>query len=171
MLPLETRRKADFVVSILFIAFGGYIIYEASQMPWVRGRFAWYASPGLFPTIVGILLILFSLNVLIAAIRDGGHRDIVAPFGQWLLGLPGNRGVRRVAFIVLWLALYIFYGLGKYNYEALSAVFLAVFIAVFWLPGSGAEWPKRLAITIVVSIAVPVVVAYIFSTYLFVPSP
>lgn len=171
MLPLQTRRKADFVVSILFIFFGAFIIYEASQMPWARGRFAWYASPGLFPTIIGILLILFSLRVLLTAIKDGGHRSLFSTFGKWVAGLPRNRRVLRVVFIALWLAAYIFLGLGNYNYQALSAVFLAVFIGVFWLPGSGSRWPKRLAITIVVAIAVPIVISYIFSTYLFVPAP
>jgi len=171
MLPLQTRRKADIVVSILFMLFGAYIIYEAMQMPWSRGRFQWYASPGLFPTVIGILLIVFSLRVLLVAVRDGGHRHIARTFWQWLQGLPRNRGIHRVTFTIFWIGLYVFYGVGHFNYEIVSAVFLAVFIGVFWVSGAGSQWPKRLAVTVLVSVAVPVVVAYVFSTYLYVPSP
>jgi hypothetical protein len=171
MLPLQTRRKADVVVSILLIAFGGFIIYEAMQMPWARGRFQWYASPGLFPTVIGVLLILFSLRVLLVAVRDGGHRDIARTFWQWVQGLARNRGIHRVTFTILWIGLYVFYGVGHYNYQAVSAVFLAVFIGIFWVYGAGPQWPKRLAVTLAVSITVPVVIAYVFATYLYVPSP
>jgi hypothetical protein len=171
MLPLKTRRKADIVVSILFIVFGVYIIYEAMQMPWSRGRFAWYASPGLFPTVIGVLLILFSLRVFLVAFREGGHRNIARPLWQWIVGLPRNRGIHRVTFTIVWIGLYVFYGVGHYNYQIVSAIFLAVFIGVFWLSGAGSQWPKRLAVTIAVSVSVPVVIAYIFSTYLYVPAP
>lgn len=171
MLPLQSRRKADVVVSILFMLFGAYIIFEASQMPWSRGRFQWYASPGLFPTVIGTLLILFSIRVLVVAVRDGGHRDIARTFLEWVRGLPRNRGIHRVTFTIFWVGLYVFYGVGSFNYEAVSAVFLVVFIGVFWLPDAGPQWPRRLAITVAVSVAVPVIVAYVFSTYLYVPSP
>lgn len=171
MLPLQSRRKADVVVSIVFMLFGAYIIYEAMQMPWSRGRFEWYASPGLFPAVIGTLLILFSLRVLFVAVSDGGHRNIARTFSQWIRGLPRNRGIHRVTFTIAWVGLYVFYGVGRFNYEIVSAVFLAVFIGVFWLSDAGPQWPKRLAVTIAVSVAVPVVVAYVFETYLYVPSP
>lgn len=171
MLPLQTRRKADVVVSIIFILFGAFIIYEASQMPWTRGHHAWYASPGLFPTVIGILLILFSGRVLLSTVQQGGHRDIVRPFLGWLRHAPMNRKVHRVLFMIVWIGLYVFYGLGRFNYELVSAIFLAGFIGVFWLPGSHAQILKRAAIVVAVSIAVPVVMAYVFSTFLFVPAP
>jgi hypothetical protein len=171
MLPAPARRKADVVVSALFVLLGAYVIYEASQMPWVRGRHQWYTSPALFPTIVGALLIVFSLKVLAVAVKEGGHRELVGTFGRWLLGLPRNFGVHRVVFAMVWIGLYIFVGLGNYPYQLVSAGFLAVFIGLFWLPGAGADWPKRLVITLAVAFAVPYAIAYVFSTFLFVPAP
>ena len=171
MLPAPARRKADVVVSALFVALGAYVIYEATQMPWVRGRHQWYTSPALFPTLIGALLILFSLRVLAVAIKEGGHHDLLSTFGGWLAGLPRNRGVHRVVFAMAWIGLYVFVGLGNYHYQLLSAVFLAVFIGLFWLPDAGAAWPRRVAVTLAVALSVPFAIAYVFSTFLFVPAP
>ena len=175
MLPMQTRRKADVVVSALMILFGLLIIYRASQMPWSNTRTGaaaqWFLSPGLFPTVLGALLILFSLRVFVTALREGGGRDLTPLLVRWLRGLPSNRGAHRIAFMILWIGAYIFFGVGEFNYELVSAIFLFVFISVFWLPGAGAQLPKRLIITAAVSMIVPIVVAYIFSNYLYVPAP
>ncbi|HEX6142745.1 MAG TPA: tripartite tricarboxylate transporter TctB family protein [Geminicoccaceae bacterium] len=175
MLPKESRRKADVVVCVLFILLGATIIYRASMMPWLTSRTGatsqWFTSPGLFPVVIGTLLILFSLRILVTAVRDGGHRGILPTFVPWLRGLRTNTGVHRVVFIIAWLGLYIFGGIGRIGYELASAIFLFGFIAVFWLPGSGPAWKKRLGIATAVAILVPIAVAYVFSTYFYVPSP
>ena len=175
MLPERTRRKADVVVSSLFILFGFIIIYRASQMPWATtrtgGTSQWFISPGLFPTVIGVLLILFSIRVLVTAIAEEGHRNIAPLFLGWLRGLPSNRGVHRVVLMVFWIGLYIFGAIGRINYQLASAIFLFGFIAVLWFPGAGAQWPKRLLITALISIIVPVVIIHVFSTYLYVPAP
>lgn len=175
MLPHRTRRKADVVVSALFILFGAVLIYRASTMPWAMtrtgGASQWFLSPGLFPTVIGVLLILFSIRVLVTAIAEGGHRDIAPLFLGWLQGLASNRGVHRIVLMVFWIGLYVFGAIGHINYQIASAIFLFGFIAVFWLPGAGAQWPKRLLITALISILVPVVIIHVFSNYLYVPAP
>lgn len=171
MLSPEARRKADVVVCLLFIALGAWVIWEAYNMPWERGRFRWYTSPGLFPTVVGALLILFSLRVLATALRAGGHRGIGRMLGGWISGLPSNRGIHRVVFSMVWIGLYIFVGLGNFHYQMLSIGFLAVFMGVLWLPGAGRDLLRRLAIVLAVSVSVPLVITHIFSTYLYVPAP
>lgn len=175
MLPRQARRKADFVVCLLFIAFGGLVLYQSSLMPWETSRTGaeaqWYLSPGLFPAILGILLILFSLRVLVSAVAEGGHRDIAGPLMAWIVDLPRNVRVHRVVFIVVWSGLYIFGALGRVNFQLASVVFVFVLIAVFWLPGSGATLARRAAIAALVSVIVPVSIAHVFSTYLYVPVP
>lgn len=175
MLPPQTRRKADVVVSSLFIGFGGLILYRASQMPWsstrTGGDAQWFLSPGLFPAVIGSLLILFSARVLATAVAEGGHRDIVPLLAKWLRGLPWNKRVHRFVFMVAWIGLYVFFGIGHFNYEIVSAVFIFVFILYFWLPGAGSRALQRIAVAAGVSVIFPLAVAYVFETYLYVPSP
>lgn len=175
MLPRETRRKADVVVSTLLAFFGAFIIYQGTLMPWVMTRTSgasqWFLSPGLFPVIVGGMLIAFSLRILATALAEGGGRGIGASLKGWLRGLPRNHGVMRVGFMILWIGLYVFAGVGNAEYRLVSAIFLFVFIAAFWLPGAGAQLPKRLMISALVSVLVPVCISYVFSTYLYVPAP
>ncbi len=175
MLPPDVRRKADFVVSILFMLFGALIIWRASQMPWVSTRTGgdsqWFLSPGLFPAVVGSLLILFSARVLLTAIRDGGHRNVVRPFLAWIRALPRNVRVHRVVFMVAWIGLYVFFGVGHFPFEVVSAIFIFVFILYFWLPGAGGHTVRRTLIAAAVAVVFPTVVAYVFETYLYVPSP
>jgi hypothetical protein len=175
MLPLETRRKADFIVSIGLIGVGGYILYSASQMPWASTRTGasaqWFLSPGLFPATLGMLLILFSLRVLLTAVKDGGHRGGGTMLMGWLKGLPWNRPVQRVVFMIALIGAYISFGIGNADYRLVSAAFLFVFIAAFWWPESGDKLPLRIVVTLAVSVLLPAALAHVFSTFLFVPMP
>lgn len=175
MLPRKARRQADVVVSTLMILFGLFVIYRASLMPWesqrTGGSVQWYLSPGLFPVVIGLLLIAFNLRVLTTALREGGHKGLVGTFLAWLRGLPGNRRIHRVVFMAAWIAAYIFLGVGNFNFQALSAVFLFVFICVFWLPGAGPRLLPRAGIAAIVSVAVPAFVSFVFSHFLYVPAP
>ena len=175
MLPLETRRKADFIFAILLCALGGYVIYSASQMPWRNTRTGataqWFLSAGLFPATLGVLLILFSLHVMLTAIRDGGHRGGLRMFVGWLKGLPWNRPVQRVVFMILLIGAYVWLGIGRIDYRLASSIFLFVFIAVFWWPEAGAALPRRILATLAVAVLLPLSIAYLFTTFLFVPMP
>ncbi|WP_157961803.1 tripartite tricarboxylate transporter TctB family protein [Acuticoccus kandeliae] len=175
MLPTPARRKADVVISTLMIVFGAFIIYRASLMPWsstrTGGESQWFLSPGLFPATIGSLLILFSCRVLLTALREGGHRGILRSLGAWVRNLPADRSTQRVAFMIVWLAIYIFGLIGNVNYLVASSLFLFVFIAVFWLPGAGRAMLSRAAIALAVAILVPLSVSYTFEHFLYVPAP
>lgn len=175
MLPHETRRKADVVFSSFVIGLGFYLIYTASQMPWrssvTGGAAQWFLSPGLFPATLGIMLILFSASVLVTAIREEGHRGIIPMFLNWVRNLPTNRPFQRLLLMIGLIGVYIFVGLGSADYRLVSGIFLFIFIALFWWPGAGAELAKRVVVTLGTATLVPVIVAYLFSTYLYVPMP
>ena len=175
MLPERTRRKADVVVCLLFILFGLFLFYEASRMPWASTRTGaqaqWFLSPGLFPATIGALLILFSLRVLATAIAQGGHKGIWATFAPWLRGLPTNRGVQRVALMILLIGTFIFAGIGRIDFRLAGSLFLFTFIGLFWWPFSGEAPVRRTLVTLAISLAVPAVIAYLFSTFLYVPMP
>lgn len=175
MLPYRARRKADIVVSSLMIVFGLVIVYAASQMPWTANRTGagsgWYLSPGLYPAILGVLLVIFNIRVLATAWKEVGPAEIPAMFAGWLRGLPCNRGVQGVIFMMALTGVYIFFGIGTLDFRIVSAIYLLIFIAVFWWPDAGPQLPLRIIVTVAVAIAFPMLIAHIFSTYLYVPMP
>ena len=175
MLPRQSLRRADVVASVAFMALGAIVIYRASQMPWASARTGgsvqWYLSPGLFPVVVGTLLILFSARVLINALREGGQHGIGAATRAWFAGLPRNSGVHRVVIISILMAIFVFGAIGRVNFVVASSIYLFVAIAMFWWPTNGRSLPVSAAITAVIAVAIPLVVTTIFSTFLFVPMP
>ncbi|MBL0935986.1 MAG: tripartite tricarboxylate transporter TctB family protein [Rhizobiaceae bacterium] len=175
MLPERARRKADIVFSSFMIVLGLVMLYAASQMPWSSARTGggsqWYLSPGLYPAILGTLLVIFSARVLVAAWKEVGGTDISAMFTGWVRGLPQNRGVQNVVFMMVLVGVYIFFGIGSADFRVVSAIFLFLFIAAFWWPDSGKKLPMRIAATAAIAAAVPTLMAYIFTTHLFVPMP
>jgi hypothetical protein len=157
------------------IALGFGVILAGSQMPWsstlTGGSAQWYLSPGLFPTVIGVLLVLFSARVLLTAIKEGGTNGLGTAARGWLRGLPRNRPVHRVIIITLLMFAYVFLGVGRINFLVASSVFLFVAIAVFWWREAHGHFARTIGITLAVSVGVPFVISYLFSTFLFVPMP
>ena len=87
MLPQKSLRRADIVASSVMIAIGLAAIYAASRMPWsstlTGGDAQWYLSPGLFPTVIGALLVIFSARILLIAIKEGGHHGVFSAAVKW----------------------------------------------------------------------------------------
>ncbi len=175
MLPHKSLRRADVVASSAMIGLGALVIYAGSQMPWTSsltgGSAQWYLSPGLFPTIIGALLILFSLRVLITAIKEGGTEGIGKATAEWLRNLPGNSRIHRAIIIILLMGAYVFLGIGRINFLVASSIFLFVSIAIFWWREAGGHLARTIGITLAVSIVVPYVLSSLFTTFLFVPMP
>lgn len=92
-------------------------------------------------------------------------------FIGWVRALPRNRGVQNVIFMMVLVGVYIFFGIGSGDFRLVSAVFLFLFIAAFWWPDSGKQLPLKIASTAVIAAVVPTLMAYIFTTHLFVPMP
>lgn len=176
MLPRESRRQADVVVSISLIGFGLIVILSASTMPWISTRTGakaaqWFLSPGLMPALIGLLLILFSVRIFVTAISEGGHRSIGSVLRRWLAGLPKNRKVHRVMVMILIMGAYIFGGLVRVNFYVATSVFLAIAITTFWWDSGPHNRLTFFAITAIASIVTPLTVGYLFTTFLYVPMP
>jgi hypothetical protein len=175
MLPHKSLRRADVVASTVMIGVGVAIVYSGSQMPWsstlTGGAPQWYLSPGLFPTVVGALLIIFSLRILVTAIKEGGTQGLWTSTRNWFRTLPRNRPIHRAIIITLLMSAYIFLGLGRINFLLASSIFLFVSIACFWWSEAGDKLLRYIAITLAVAIGVPFVISFLFSKFLFVPMP
>ncbi|MCK0209730.1 tripartite tricarboxylate transporter TctB family protein [Starkeya koreensis] len=168
-------RKADFVTSIAFMLLGTVMIVAASRMPWIvqSGGLQqdWYLSPGLFPAVLGVLLILFSANVLMHAVRAGGHRGLGQVAAQGLRAIGSNRDLHRMAAAAALVGLYVFVGIGRFEYHVASTTFLFVTMLAFHrAPDRPFTVWAVLKIALIALIA-PAVIGYIFTEFFQVPMP
>lgn len=175
MTPGKPLRKADFITSIFFILLGSGVIFQASRMPW-RVQSAglaqdWYLSPGLFPAVLGSLLILFSLSVLAHAVRQGGHRDLIRFLSENVAAIDGNRDLHRILIAITLMAVYIFVGIGKLNYYVASSAFLCAAMFIFYRPNDSTMNLRLLIKILVISVAAPAIIGYVFSEFFQVPMP
>lgn len=175
MMPKEKLRKADVLAAVGFIALGGVVIAGALQMP-MGGTYGgvrnpWWASPAMFPLMIGTLLILCSLIVLGRALAEGGHRGLIGFFGQRLRGLPRNVEVHRLVLAAALMGFYVFALFGRIDFYIASSLFLIAFMACFYRPGGGIFAPRRWLVILAVGALMPVVTGYLFRTYLLVPLP
>ncbi|MBU2980206.1 tripartite tricarboxylate transporter TctB family protein [Lentibacter algarum] len=175
MLAHKPLRRADIVASSAMIGLGGIVVYGATRMPWsstVTGSSdQWYVSPGLFPAVIGVLLIVFNLRVLVTAIKEGGCEGLWSSTVGWFGRLPQNRPVQRVLLITLLMSIYVFAAVGRVNFLLASGGFLFLTIALFWWGDGEGKLGKKIFVTFAVSAGVPFVFTYLFHVFLYVPMP
>ncbi|MEO8304617.1 MAG: tripartite tricarboxylate transporter TctB family protein [Betaproteobacteria bacterium] len=171
----QRLRKVDFLFSLALIAFGIVVVVAASRMPWTSTQTgisaAWHLSPGLFPALLGALLIVFSLSVLATAVAAGGHRDIVTFVRGALARIPRNRSLHRVLLIIVLIGGYVFGLVGHVNYYVASSIYLFMFMLLFHKAPRGRSTTRNALMLLAIAIAVPLAIGYLFSTYLNVPLP
>ncbi|MFN0160757.1 MAG: tripartite tricarboxylate transporter TctB family protein [Burkholderiales bacterium] len=119
--PVSAR--ADFLSALVWIAFGIIIVLASWNMDRLESQGAKiYTAPGLYPGIVGGVLVAFGLLLALRALRAGGHRLAATPWSlsasaraMWLrvggflvLALAYAAGVVGRAGIPFWLATLVF---------------------------------------------------------------
>ncbi|TCK29203.1 tripartite tricarboxylate transporter TctB family protein [Ancylobacter aquaticus] len=168
-------RKADFVTSIVFMLLGIVMIVAASRMPWIvqSGGLQqdWYLSPGLFPTVLGVLLIIFSSNVLMHAVRGGGYRGLGRAAAHGLRSVGSNHDLHRMAMAAALVGLYVFVGIGRVEYHIASSVFLFVTMLVFHRAPDRPFTVRAVLKLALIAVLAPLVIGYIFTEFFQVPMP
>jgi len=173
MMPKEKLRHADVVTASLLSLLSLALLIGASRMP-LRGTYGgvvnvWYVSPAALPFVIGTGLLVMSLGLLRRALREGGHRGLVAFFRARIRALPENRPVHRMLGVVALLAIYVYGLLGRVDYFLASSLYLCVFMGIYAYRQDShwAHWTKILLL----GIGIPVAVGYAFREFLFVPLP
>ena len=126
----ENMPQADFVTSLLLMAFGIWIIVHSWQMPRFEALGADpFSVPGIVPGLLGLIIFALALVVFVRALRQKGYRlqiGIAAISTLWR-----EPSMRR-----MWLtiAICIGYGIGlvgKLNYYLATFVFVLLFLILF----------------------------------------
>ena len=130
----EQRRpdmpKADFVTSLVLLAFSAAVIMLSLRLPRLEHRdINEWTIPGLVPALIGGVIGLMAIVLLIRALRWGGHRLGLSP--KRLREFADMAELRRA---VATIAICLFYALvlvGLVPYVVGTFLFVFLFILLF----------------------------------------
>lgn len=134
-MELKSLRKADFITSLIIIAFGLFVSLMSFQMP-MKASYGgvqahWYVAPSLMPLIIGIVLILFGAILSHIAVKAGGYH-------KFLEDLRSRTGKKtdpkriRVLVVMAALAAFIYLYIPYIDFIVTIATFLFFICSVFY---------------------------------------
>ena len=124
----------DLRVGWFVLVFGLYVCWASFTMP-MRGEFI--ESPGIFPGLMGILLILFAVILIVRSLVKGGRVRVVQ-WGRAVVPFLASPDHRPVILGMVLPAVYLFAGIPLIGFYLSSGLFMAV---MFWLFVN--QWRRR----------------------------
>jgi hypothetical protein len=117
----------DVRVGCLTLVFGLYICWTSFTMP---SRGGLIESPGIFPGLMGILLIVFALILIARSWKKGGRIHASRIFGS-TVSIVKSQDHRPVLIGIILPAIYVFVGIPLIGFYLSSALFMTVMFYVF----------------------------------------
>ncbi len=118
-----------------FVFFLGLAVSWLSFTMPMRGEFI--ESPGIFPGLMGLLLILFSVILLVRAMMKGGRVHMVQ-WGRSVKPFLASPEHRPVILGILLPAVYLFVGIPLIGFYLSSGLFMAVMF--YWFVRRWRRW-------------------------------
>jgi hypothetical protein len=128
-------RKADFIASLLLVAFGIFVISESLKMP-LKASYGgveshWYVSPALFPLFVGAMVVIMGGFLMGIAIKDGGMKALFfRNAGDTKIQI--DEKTRRVLIVVLAIGSFVYVFVSRIDFFVGIATFLFYLTTVFY---------------------------------------
>jgi hypothetical protein len=117
----------DVRVGCVTLVFGLYISWISFTMP---SRGGLVESPGIFPGLMGILLILFAVILTVRSWRKGGRIHPARIYGS-TISIARSQEHRPVIIGVILPAIYVFVGIPLIGFYLSSALFMTIMFYVF----------------------------------------
>ena len=117
----------DVRVGFLTLVLGLYICWASFTMP-MRGEFI--ESPGIFPGLMGILLILFAAILSRRSWRKGGRIHATRMYGS-AVSIAKSKEHRPVIVGIILPAIYVFVGIPLIGFYISSALFMTIMFYLF----------------------------------------
>lgn len=122
-------------MSLLFIAFGIFVVIESTKMP-LKASYGgveshWYVSPALFPLFVGGMLLLLGLVLLGIAIKDGGMKALFTARRE-TKGVVMSVGALRTLTVALAIGSFIYVFVPRIDFFIGISTFLFFLTTVFY---------------------------------------
>ena len=163
----ENMPKADFVVSLLLMGFGIWIVIHSFQMPRFEELGANpFSVPGIVPGILGAIIFILSLIVFIRSLTRKGYR--LGLNRATLSELFRNASMQRMLLTILICIVYGIVLVGRINYYLATFVFVLTFLILFqFRPSEGfLTQRKTLVLSLIQALLTAGVVGAVFR-YLF----
>ena len=163
----ENMPKADFVVSIVLMCFGVWIVTHSLQMPRFQEINADpFSVPGIVPGILGTIIFVLSLVVFIRSLYRKGYRLNLNR--QSVVNFLRDPSTRRLLLTILICIIYGLGMIGNMNYYLATFGFVLLFLILFqYRPAEGiAAQGKILVLSLLQAVLTAGVVGVIFR-YLF----
>ena len=130
----ENMPKADFVVSLLLMVFGVWVVLHSIQMPRFKELDADPMSvPGIVPGILGTVIFILSLVVFIRSLARRGYQMGLSR--QTLKNFFRETSSQRMLLTIVICIVYGIFMVGSMNYYAATFIFVLVFIILFQFRG------------------------------------
>lgn len=128
--------KADFITSIILMAFSAFVIFESLRMPRLEHRnINPFSIPGLVPAVLGVIMGILSIVLFIRSLRHRGYvlqtrkqaTDSEGTSTSWFMKPETIRVLLTVGFCLLYAIILI----GWVWYPVATFLFTFVFIVLF----------------------------------------
>ncbi|MBS1227096.1 MAG: hypothetical protein H6R17_373 [Proteobacteria bacterium] len=126
---MDKKTHFDFVTSIGLMILSLVMIVDSYRMGVDVGG-ALYASPGMLPMVLALLLLLTSAMLLKRSIRNGGARQNLAGFVAWFDIFRKSRMAREMMVGALILALYTFVLAPRLPFWMSTSMFMILLMAI-----------------------------------------
>jgi len=166
----SNMTRADFVTSIILIAFGVAVLIMSLHMPTFAARGVNpYSAPGIVPGFLGALIALLGLVLFIRSVGRKGYR--LGINGRTVKEFFTAQQTRRLVITIVISVLYALVLLGRVPYPIATGIYVLAFILLFeykWKSPARSQW-KTLLFAVIVAVSTAVLVTAVFQ-YLFLVS-
>jgi len=122
--------RADFLMSVFFIAFGIIILVISLQMPRFESQGVNpYSVPGIVPGFLGGIIAFLGFVLLIRSIIRKGYQLNINKIT--VKNFFTDPSTKRLAITALVSIIYAIVMLGRINYEVATGIYILVFILLF----------------------------------------
>lgn len=126
---MDRKTSFDFVTSIFLIILSLVMIVDSYRMAVDVGG-ALYASPGMLPMVLALLLLLTSFMLLRRSIRNNGVRKNLTEFTSWFNGFRKSGVAREMTVGAAILALYTFVLAPRLPFWVSTSIFMILVMAI-----------------------------------------
>lgn len=126
-MELVSEQDKEFLVAYLILIAGLYVCIASFTMP-SRGGLA--ESPGIFPGIMGVTLLILGFAYALRAKRHGGNFKL-NQLGRLFISMFAAGQNKQICLAILFVSVYVFLGVPFLGYYYSSALFMAVMFLIY----------------------------------------
>lgn len=140
----ENMPKADFVTSIVLMAFGVWVLLHSIQMPRFENLEANpFSVPGIVPGLLGAVIFLLSLVVFLRSLKQKGYR--LGINASVIRNFTKDASIQRMLVTILVCVVYGLGLIGRIDYYLATLLFVLAFLLLFqYRPSQNDPRPVKL---------------------------